>query len=137
MGYRDRNFRAELEKGKAAGKMGPYEVWLRFEAADALEAEMGSEAFEALGEVERRRLVEERARRMAHLRTRPTEAQLIVWWEEQPEREYRCEECGKVGAKAYVQPQYPFFAEGREGVARCAECIAEVNAERRAARRRA
>ena len=47
----------------------------------------------------------------------------IAWWDAQPE-DQTCRDCGKVGRKAYIQPQ-------RDGGALCTDCISAHN--RRAA----
>jgi hypothetical protein len=52
------------------------------------------------------------------------------WWDAQPDGPYRCADCGRVGPKAYVQPQQGM------GIALCSECIAHRNQQRREERKR-
>lgn len=53
----------------------------------------------------------------------PTNRQLSWWYEAQPSGTYTCTDCGHQDSKAYVQPQHPYFAEGKTGTALCAPCI--------------
>ena len=55
----------------------------------------------------------------------PTSGQLIKWWQAQPSGTYTCTDCGHQDDKAYVQPQHPYFAEGKTGTALCAPCISK------------
>lgn len=130
MGY-GQSWRGRVERDKKAGLLSGYEMSFRLDAADLLRAEMGSR-YDELPDVDRRRMIVDQARKMMLRDARPTERQLIAWWEDQPEREYRCERCEKAGPKTQVQPQHPYYAEGREGVSRCAECVAQINADARA-----
>ena len=67
---------------------------------------------------------------------KPTEKQLIAWWDTQQQTgDATCTYCGKVGSVHYVQPQHPYYAEGREGTYRCTDCVAKANVEARAARK--
>ncbi len=59
----------------------------------------------------------------------PTNNQLLAWWAAQPRGQRTCADCGRTGDSAYVQPQHPFFADGRDDVARCADCISARNAK--------
>jgi len=66
----------------------------------------------------------------------PTTRRLNAWYAAQPRTgDATCTYCGTVGPVAYVQPQHPFYAEGREGVYRCTDCLNAANALRQAARR--
>ena len=53
----------------------------------------------------------------------PTDGQLIKWWQAQPSGIYTCTDCGHKDDKALVQPQHPYFAEGKPGTALCSPCI--------------
>lgn len=67
---------------------------------------------------------------------RPSEKALCRWYDEQPDGDRPCSDCGKVGPKHYVQPQHPFYAGGVEGRSLCGDCIAvkqREHAERRKA----
>ena len=66
---------------------------------------------------------------------RPGPATLSRWYAAQPERDYTCSDCGKVGPKWAVQPQHPYYADGLEGVARCVDCIAAINRRMREERK--
>ena len=55
----------------------------------------------------------------------PTDRQLSKWFAAQPSGPYTCTDCGHRGDKAYVQPQHPYFAEGKTGAALCAPCISK------------
>lgn len=63
---------------------------------------------------------------------RPSQRALRQWWADQPARDRTCTDCGRTGPQAYIQPQHPYYAQGREGTARCAECITAANARIRA-----
>ena len=65
----------------------------------------------------------------------PTSKQVLAFWATVPEGEYTCADCGRTDSKAYIQPQHPFFAEGRTDVARCADCISRRNDAARARRK--
>ena len=67
----------------------------------------------------------------------PSSRALSRWFDAQPDGDYTCTDCGRVGPKHYVQPQHPYYAEGRTGTALCTDCTNRHNAEARAARRRA
>lgn len=67
--------------------------------------------------------------------TAPTQRALRTFWESQPEGNYTCSDCGTVGPKAYIQPQHPYYAHGREGTALCSDCISRHNREITAARK--
>lgn len=62
----------------------------------------------------------------------PSSRAISRWYDQQPDGDYTCADCGKVGPKHYVQPQHPFYAEGRKDVARCSDCINQRNADARA-----
>lgn len=53
----------------------------------------------------------------------PTNRELLSWWDRQPRGQHTCSDCGKIDDAAYVQPQHPFYAQGREGMALCGDCI--------------
>ena len=53
----------------------------------------------------------------------PSSRALIAWWHAQPRGDRTCTGCGRVDTVDYVQPQHPYYAAGRAGVALCAECI--------------
>ncbi len=57
----------------------------------------------------------------------PTPSQLSKWWDNQPSGDYTCTDCGKTDSKSFVQPQHPFFADGHNDVARCADCTSARN----------
>lgn len=66
----------------------------------------------------------------------PTDRALIAWYRSQPKGDYTCAWCGKIGPDHYVQPQHPFWAEGRQGIdgkapARCGDCINEAHRQAR------
>lgn len=65
----------------------------------------------------------------------PSTRALSRWYDAQPDRDYKCTDCGRVGPKHYIQPQHPFYADGREDVARCSDCISRLNREARTRRR--
>jgi len=66
----------------------------------------------------------------------PTNKQLLAWWSMQPQTgDATCTYCGKVGPVAYVQPQHPFYAEGREGAFRCTDCYNATVGRSRAQRK--
>lgn len=65
----------------------------------------------------------------------PTDKALTRWWDEQPEGNYTCSGCGRTDDKTYVQPQHPFYANGREDTALCGDCLNDANAALRAARK--
>lgn len=48
-----------------------------------------------------------------------------------------CTWCGTTGPYYYVQPQHPFYADGRENAARCIDCHNAENARRKEAARTA
>lgn len=108
---------------------GGYSTWLRLEAGDRLREEMAL-VWDTLTDAARNGLISKRARELGFTNTRPTEGQLMEWWSDQPEGTYVCG-CGVTGPKTHVQPQHPYFADGLEGVARCADCIAKINRNRR------
>lgn len=79
---------------------------------------------------------------MSHVITAPTERALLKWWnakaaelEATSVRTLTCADCGRVDATHYVQPQHPYYADGRDDIARCGDCIDRRNNETRAARR--
>lgn len=57
-----------------------------------------------------------------------TDKQLLRFWESQPGGPYTCTGCGRVGGKAYVQPQ-------PSGGALCGNCISAHNQRGRASRK--
>lgn len=70
----------------------------------------------------------------------PSDRALLRWWDEQARRfgpgaTLTCADCGRIDSYHYVQPQHPFFADGREDVARCGECLGKIQAQRRSERR--
>lgn len=70
----------------------------------------------------------------------PSTKALNRWIQDQPRGEYTCAWCGKTGPDHYVQPQHPFYADGRQGVdgkapGRCTDCITAAHREHRAARK--
>lgn len=65
---------------------------------------------------------------------KPTSREFDAWWTAQPEAQ-KCTGCGREGTKGTVQPQHPYYAEGKEGVTRCWECLNKINAEIRAKRK--
>lgn len=65
----------------------------------------------------------------------PTDRELLRWWDAQPKGERTCADCGRVDSDAYVQPQHPYYAEGRTDVARCGDCINKRNLAHRTARK--
>lgn len=67
--------------------------------------------------------------------TKPSDKALSAWYSAQPERDYTCSDCGKVGPKWMVQPQHPYYAGGREGEARCPDCLNAINRRMREARK--
>ena len=72
----------------------------------------------------------------------PSERALIAWWTAKgktfaPGTLLACSDCGKVDSPAYVQPQHPFYAGGRDDIARCGDCIDARNRLARAARKAA
>jgi hypothetical protein len=54
----------------------------------------------------------------------PTDRALLKWWDVKA-AELRaadvlaltCADCGKVDSPAYVQPQHPYYADGRDDIA--------------------
>ena len=57
----------------------------------------------------------------------PSPKALDKWTREQPDGDYTCAWCGKVGPHHYVQPQHPYWADGKIGQdgkapARCMDC---------------
>ncbi len=66
---------------------------------------------------------------------RPSERALSEWYMAQPKGDHTCSDCGKVGPYYYVQAQHPYYAEGREGVSRCSDCINAINVRMKAERK--
>ena len=67
---------------------------------------------------------------------RPTNRALIAWYATQPQTgDVTCTYCGTVGPVHHIQPQHPFYVEGREGVFRCMACHNAAIAGRRAERK--
>lgn len=66
---------------------------------------------------------------------RPGPTALSNWYMEQPAGDYTCTDCGVVGPKHSVQPQHPYYAGGREGVARCTDCRNRITLSHRAKRK--
>ena len=66
----------------------------------------------------------------------PTDRQLSKWYEAQPSGTYTCTDCGHQDSKAYVQPQHPYYAEGKTGTALCAPCIRKHNEAWKIARKK-
>lgn len=66
----------------------------------------------------------------------PSPRALSVWYAEQPPGPYTCHDCGTTGPRHTVQPQHPFYMEGREGLALCPDCITARNVAARAERKR-
>ena len=62
----------------------------------------------------------------------PSNRALSRWYDAQPDGDYTCTSCGRVGPKHYVQPQHPYYVEGRTGVASCTDCTNRQNEETRA-----
>ena len=46
-----------------------------------------------------------------------------------------CADCGRRDTRHYVQPQHPYWAGGREDVARCGDCLNAINVQMRAERK--
>ena len=65
---------------------------------------------------------------------KPTDRQLIDWWQAQPFEPHVCSGCGAVGQKAVVQPQHPYYAR-LVGVALCGSCIGRKHTEAKAERK--
>jgi len=66
----------------------------------------------------------------------PSTKQLNAWYCDQPRTgNATCTYCGKVGPVHYIQPQHPYYADGREGVFRCTDCLDKANVEARAKRK--
>lgn len=55
----------------------------------------------------------------------PTTRQLNQWARAQPDGDYTCAECGRIGPSYWVQPRHPYFADGKVGTALCTDCINE------------
>ncbi len=66
---------------------------------------------------------------------RPSPRALSDWYMAQPKGDHTCADCGKVGPYYYVQAQHPYYAEGREGVSRCSDCINAINVRMKAERK--
>ncbi len=66
---------------------------------------------------------------------RPSERALSDWYMAQAKGDRTCSDCGKIGPSHYVQPQHPYYAEGREGVSRCSDCINAINVRIKAERK--
>lgn len=66
---------------------------------------------------------------------RPSDRALSEWYMAQPKTDRTCSDCGKVGPYYYIQAQHPYYADGREGVARCSDCIAKINLRMREERK--
>ena len=123
-------WRAEYDRAVRKGLHTGYNVWVLFQASEQLKEELGRK-FTGLPKRERLGLIRERARRIELRQRRPSGMEMLRWWRSQPEKDYTCEACGKTGPKSIVHPQHPYYAEGREGVSKCAKCIAEINRRRR------
>ena len=69
----------------------------------------------------------------------PTDKQFLAWYAAQPQGDYTCAWCGKVGPRHYVQPQHPFWADktGVDGRAPacCTDCHG-IHAQERKAQRK-
>ena len=70
----------------------------------------------------------------------PSLKALNTWIRQQPDGDYTCACCGKVGPHYYVQPQHPFWADGKTGLdgkapARCTDCFNEAHRQARTDRK--
>ena len=66
----------------------------------------------------------------------PSRKAMLAYLEKYPgSATYSCHECGKTDTGYYVQPQHPFYMNGLEGLALCADCIARHNVEYREKRK--
>lgn len=56
----------------------------------------------------------------------PTPAAMSKFWENiTPSQLFTCHDCGRTDRSRFVQPQHPYWMDGREGLALCTNCLNE------------